>query len=116
MVIMLNNIFGTALAVVLLTGQSEAQDKTCVTQPFCARLSDCCETHSECFSMCCGGSGSCIETKFCYSDLKSSTSLISTPQSSKLTPAVNSTVQPYIKSDKTSSITPCFMYAELPSG
>lgn len=84
----------------------------CVEQPFCGRRNDCCQTHRECFSMCCSGSGMCIETKFCYSDLKETTSLISTPQSTRYEPAVNSTMVPYTSSEKK----PCFQYAQYETG
>lgn len=92
--------------------QSQPSDSTCVVQPFCSRLTDCCSAHSECFSMCCAKSGECIETKFCYNtELRDLSTLIATPSLNALSPSVNSTRVPYLGSNDETN--PCFMYAQF---
>lgn len=49
----------------------------CRVQPFCSLIGDCCQAHSECYSICCGVTGSCVEPKYCYSNLKQNANLIS---------------------------------------
>ena len=64
--------------------------------------------------MCCNKKGKCIEPKYCYSDLRQNNELISTPSTSKLQPAVNSTSVPYFY-DKGDSNVPCFIYTDIGS-
>ena len=100
-------------AVALLLGSAlvlAQSDSICIETPFCSRLTDCCQRHSECFSMCCGANGQCIETKFCYRNSVDRSLLRGAPDDKMLTPAVNSTTQPY---GRVHDYKPCFQYASF---
>lgn len=61
--------------------------------------------------MCCSANGSCLDSKYCYTDgLKGTVGLKGDLSDQRLTPAVNSTTVPYYSTDE-SSVSPCFQYA-----
>ena len=101
----------TVLLAISATSFGQATQTQCLVQPFCSRLGDCCDAHSECYSTCCGVGGQCIEPKFCYSALKVDSNLIGAPLAKLPTAAVNSTSVPY--SPNPSGLTPCFTYSYL---
>ena len=90
------------------TPLDDIEDETCIVQPFCSRLKDCCDAHAECYSMCCSAKGSCIDSKYCYTDgIKGTVELKGGLTDQRLTQAVNSTTVPYYSTDE-SSVSPCF--------
>ena len=91
--------------------QKEAS--SCVVTPFCGRLNDCCWSHKDCYSSCCDSFGSCVEPKFCYTNLSSQSNLYTIPLTGFLTADINSTTIPFMPSNDTEKFKPCFDYFNL---